>query len=412
MFTGYLTSFDDILCDAKKSKHVIHDTYISIHATISKYVIDNNLILSNVDILVKTLKKSNTYIIYGDNIFKHANDLANAISKITIYVYLYTNVKNEDFSISVNGTRLIQLFNIPKRLYGAVVPIKINNILIYPPEFELIGLYNKLYNPAYYDEWEKLNEIELEVRKYMYTRKKILGGYHSNKKQKKQKKPKESYINTTIIFDWLRNRHDYILVGIHAIFIIKGLHTTCQKVQIITDSPIEKITSDIQHTILKHTGFNITHTTHNANISTDPRLKKTVISVTIPTGVQRGTRTIHLIDIFNSGQYELIPYTVYKDLNIGHTNVLRMFMLIDMWFIRILFTLNVVKGHILKRAIDSIFENFKKIDSIEPSKYSEEIYLGTHVDLIRYKQKQGTYNIFYPYIPEQHRYQKNEFRKV
>lgn len=412
MFVQYLKTFDDVIERAKKSKHVIQKDFFPIYNVVEEYVKENNLILSNVETLIKKEKTTfRSYTIYGDNIFRHANNLANEIAKITIYVLMYTNKKNEDFSITVNGVRFIQLFNIQSRLRRVIVPVKVGGMSMYPPEFELIELYHKLYLPNYADDWDKLQELEVEIRKQMYDRRKILGGYHNKQKHQQSQKYKGTFADNKIIMNWLKGRSDYVLIGINAINILNGSNSYYQKVQILTSCPAEKIVGEFSNLIFQYIGFRVTHKSHNANISFEPRLQKTVVSVTVP-DPKRGKRTIHLLDIFNSPQYELVPYTTYSDLNIGYANVLRMFMLVDLWFLRILFALNLINERALKQSVDVVFENLSNVDKISLSKYSRELYLGTYVDIVRYKQKQSLKNTFYPYNPEQTRYQKGEYRKI
>jgi hypothetical protein len=412
MFNNYLKTLDNVIDKAKKSKHVIQKNFFPIYNGVEKYVKDNNLILSNVETLINKEKTTlRSYTIFGDNIFIHANNLANAIAKITVYVTMYTNSKNEDFSITVNGTRFIQLFNIKNSLRKVIVPVTVGGISMYPPEFELIELYHKLYLPNYADEWEKLQELEVEIRKQMYDRRKILGGYHYKNIHQKNQNHKGTFVDNNIILNWLKGRSDYVLVGVNAINILNGFNNYYQKVQILTSCSTEMIVSEFSNLIFQYIGFHITHKSHSANISFEPRMQKTVVSVTIP-DPKRGNRTIHLMDIFNSPQYELVPYTTYSDLNIGYSNVLRMFILVDLWFLRILFAINLTNELSLKQSIDFIFENLSNVDKISLSKYSRELYLGTYVDLIRYKQKQSLQNTFFPYIPEQMRYQKGNFRSI
>jgi hypothetical protein len=412
MFVQYLKTFDDIIEKAKKSKHIIRKDFFHIYDVVEKYVKDNNLILSSVETLIKKEKTTfRSYIIFGDNIFRHANNLANIIAKITVYVLMYTNKKNENFSITMNGTSFIQLFNIQNRMRKVIVPVTVGGVLMYPPEFELIELYHKLYLPNYADEWDKLQKLEVDIRKQTYDRRKILGGYHNKHKHKQNQKDKRTFVDNKIILKWLKGRNDYMLVGVNAINILNDSDTYYQKVQILTSCPSEKIVSEFSNLIFQYIGFRVTHKIHNANMSFEPRLQKTVVSVTIP-DPKRGKRTIHLMDIFNSPQYELVPYTTYRDLNIGYSNVLRMFMLVDMWFLRILSALNLINERALKQSVDIVFENLSNVDKISLSKYSVELYLGTYVDLMRYKKKQSLQNTFYPYNPEQTRYQKGNFRNI
>lgn len=401
MFSEFVKKMDDVILEAKKSKHVIGDNLSDIYHVIENYVKVNNLILSNVETLLGNIPSQfRQYTLYGDDIFNHANDLSNKLAEVSIYTIMYTNIKNNDFSITVKGSPVVRLFNIPRRLVTVINPIKINDMLIYPPEFELMEIYHKLYSPVYQEDWDNLQEISVKIMRQLINRKKILGG---RSKKKRKKRP----FNNQILLKWLKRRKDYVLVGVNAINILKESNKYHQKLQIITDTPIEQFIQDLDDLIFQQLGFKTSHKTHEMRIPLEPRLRKTVVSITVP-----GRGTIHIIDIFNSARYELIPYTVYSNLQIGYPNVLRMFMMLELWFIRILFVLKHINDTTLRDNVHGIFDNLLDIDNIVVSKYCREMYLGTIVDLTRYLKRQSLQSTFFPYIPEQYRYQKGGYRKI
>lgn len=403
MFNQFLKSFDNVLETARSAPEVSQKEYLSIYTTIEDYVKENNLIVSSPEIFIK--KKTTgikTYTIYGDDIFKHANTLSNEISRITIYVLMHTNKKNEDFVIKVNGQSMINLFNIPKKLKQLVSPIRVCDMLVYPPEFELINVYHKLYSPHHAGEWDDLVELEETLKKHMYERQDIIGGTEISVKPFH-----DNFIDNQLILNWLKGRRDYVLVGINAIAALNNFEDPYfQKIQIITSSDIHKIVSELDNILFQFTGHRCLHKTHSSNIHIEPRMTKTIISIKIK------KRTIHLIDIFNNAQFELVPYTTYDGLEIGYPNVLRMFMLVDMWFLRTLYALEVITDSVLKRGVCDILKYIKVIDGLDPSCYDSENYLGVYIDLNRHKQKEALGNIYYPYIPEQARYSKGSYRTI
>lgn len=198
MFEEYLDKFDEILIKAKQSKHVRNDEMDSIYKIIEEYIVKNKLIVSNSRLLADIEEnKVKSYVIYGSDIFIHANNLANEISKITIHVFLFTNIKNQDFTVMVNGINTIQFYNISKKLNSLFLPVKKNKFLIYPPEFELLEIYYKLYSPLYFKDWEELEIIKNSIEKQFIDRKKIIGGLTINKKLN---------FDTSIIFNWLKGK--------------------------------------------------------------------------------------------------------------------------------------------------------------------------------------------------------------
>ena len=83
--------------------------------------------------------------------------------------------------ISIATLILTMIFNVNKKIMASIKPVNIGGINMYPSEFELIEIYHKLYSPNYASEWSKLKEWEQKLVKLMYSRKKIMGGYKSNK---------------------------------------------------------------------------------------------------------------------------------------------------------------------------------------------------------------------------------------
>lgn len=413
MFNQFLKSADSVISEAKQSAHVIQEEYFPIYDVIEQYVKDNNLILSNAEMLIKKEKTTlRSYIIYGDYIFGHANALANLIAAINIYVLLFTTTKNEDFTIVVDGNRIVQLFNIPKRFIHVIKPVKIgaSNILLYPPEFELIEIYHQLYLPNYYSDREKLELWERELRLQLSNRRGIIGRGES--KTTKFSKPTNLLMDNKIIINWLKNRNDYVLIGTNAINTLLNDSRYCQKIQLIVADNISLFINELSNLIAQHTGHTPTYKSHQTHLPTEPRLTKTVLSINIPASKHSPSRNMHLVDIFNAASYELIPYTVYANINIGYPNVLKMFTLIDLWFLRILSALGFVTKNSLEKGVGINLRLLDKTDEISLSMFGRELYLGVYSDIKRYKQKQGSANVFYPYNPEQCRYQKGTYRVI
>jgi hypothetical protein len=427
MFKSFLEqSIDSVVLKARTSEHVVQQKYIDIYKIIEDHVKEHKLIVSNVETLLnKNKTNSSSYIIYGTNIFKHANAICNAIAVVNIYVSLSTNVKNEDFEIFVDGAPMIQLWNVQPKLITTISPILINDMLLYPPEFELMSIYHKLYVPNYASEWSKLKELSLIIYDQFKDRQLIIGGKHKKQKFKNSSnfknsssfknssnfKAKENYskaqsgISNIIILNWLKGRKDYMLVGKNAINILNNTYTEHrqdskyeQKIQIIVSSNINNFITEFKNLIKQLTGYDPYSKTYNLNLLIEPRLEKVLVSVVI------NTRTIHLLEIFNAAAYELVPYSIYKDFNIAYKNVIRMYQLIDLWFFRLLAAMNLIKSSYLKTLVENIFKTFDSIDDIPDDIYELELFMGINVELKRFKQKNKISSGIYPYYPENYRY--------
>jgi predicted transcriptional regulator len=386
MFSAFLKNIDNVLEDAKKSPHVVQDNFFKIYEIVENYVAKNNLMLSNMEILSRRKKKSfNTYIIYCNDAFKHANDLANALAKETIYILLYTQQQNKEFSITVKGKWLIHVYNIPLQFLNVIYPVKIDNMLLYPPEFELIDIYHKLYSPHYADEWDKVRELEPSIKQLFKKRKNLMAGDMIEGGAPVRRKK----INSSII-NWLKERNDYVIVGEFAINMMTELSKKTCCIQLIIDSPLDKFVAEFDNFIYQLTGTRTIKKTHTANIYIEPRLKKTVLKTRL-----NNEKTVRILEIFNSGQFELIPYSTKNNLMIGYPNVLRTYILLNLWYSTILFALGKIDKYILSSNVGNVFRQMDMIDLIKNSEYSHESYLGTYVKLAVWKKHRADKGTFY-----------------
>lgn len=414
MFNSFLTTINKTLEDAKKSKHVVHERHFPIYEAIEEYVKKNSLILSNVETLLdESYSNIRSYVIYGNNILRHANNLSNKIAQVTIYVLMYTTKVREDFTIVVDGVPMVQLQNISNKLLKTVNYICVKGINMYPPELELIEVYHKLYLPQFSKEWENLEKWETSLMSMVEKRKSIFGGRRNKTKMNKKRsrfndRLGKRGVDNKVILNWLKQRDDYVLLGTNAVNILNKSREYSQKIQIITSSPFDKIVSEFSNMIFQYIGVEPTNKVHVVNIPSDPRLKKVVISV----AVGHKKRNIHLMDVFNSSNYELVPYIVYDNLNIGYGYVLKRFLLVDIWFMQILFHLNYITKEYLKRSIETSFSLMNQVKKVKLSENVRVEYIGTHVDFVIYKKMLGLSNSFYPYNPERQRYQTGRYRNI
>lgn len=400
MFNQFLQIADNVINNAKNSTHVVAKGLLPIHSIIEQYIKEHGLILSNVDVLLEEKNNNaSSYTIYGDNIFRHANNLANIIATHTIFVLLFTNDKNKDFTITVNGIPLIQLYNIMPRIRKIVFPITVRGMFMYPPEFELLEVYRKLYLPNFASEWEAYNKIRIKLEKLLTDRTTIIGGERNKKKHR--------LFDANIILNWLRGRRDYVLIGDNSINVLLDKKKDKYKVQIISNS-VDKFIAELENFIIQYTGFEPTINTHNANIPEEPRITKTVVSVNLK--INGKQKIVHILDVFNNAEYELIPFTTYRGLSIAYPNVIKHFQLLNVWYLRTLKAFG--KIHNIKHLINRIIDNISIINTIPNKLFTTEEYIGINYDVKLYKKIQGTGNEFYPYNPEQHRYLKGCYRKV
>lgn len=399
MFSKFIKVVGELVDDTGPP---ISQTRVEVIDIIKKYIRKHKLILSNVDVLLGSDGQLGTFDVYGENILIHANDLSNEIAKITVYVKLYTNVKNMDFTIVVDGDRIVNLYGMRKSYIEVIDPVSVSNILLYPPELELIDICRRLYSPNHYDEWKDLEKKRESLLFLMRDRTFKLGGKCSNKNIKNR-------IDKSNIINWLKSRDDYVLIGEVALDYINGRDKNFQRIQIIVGESMNVFINELRNLILQSYGVYPLKKEYHVGISTDSRLEKNVISVVICDEKKRKFKT-HIMDIYNAASYSLIPYSKYNGMHIGYPNVLISFLLIDLWLVRTLNHSGNFTDKSLKDYVRYVFKHISFIEKISHSKYNNEYYIGVFSDLMRYKRKQGTDNIYYPYIPEKYRFNKGCYR--
>jgi hypothetical protein len=221
----------------------------------------------------------------------------------------------------------------------------------------------------------------------------------------------QSEFDLSIILNWLKKRTDYMIIGQLAVDLLTDKQLPkFIKVQVIC-SDVELLKGEITNIISQHMKLTPQFKLHQAGVATEPRMCKTVVSIMF------NDRTLHIMDVYNSGSYELVPYTVYRDYHIGFPYVLKMYLLMDIWFLRIIFVLKLIDKFMLNKSVTNAMAYFNQVDSLMSPPHIQkflphETYLGVYVDLVKYKQKQGLNNEMFPYYPEQYRYNKGQYRSI
>jgi len=389
MFKNSLGALEDSIKKANDSPHMIRYNMVEVYDIVERYLQEKNVIISNPCLLMgKPITQP--YTIYCNNALCVANDLANEISKHCIYVFMYTNIKNVNFTITVYNTVVVIIHNIHYKIRDSMYPVIKNKMKIYPPELELINIYHKLYDVYYVSEWDDLRVVEFELYKQIKARIPLITGGGDKKNP------------VRIVSDmlkWLEGQTEYMLVGESALDYIND--NKCHKLQLIGGGVI---IGNIKHKLQEISNKKAMCKEHSANIPTLPRLNRTSISVYV------NNKYTHIIDVYNASTYENVPYTIYKGLHVGHLEVIFMYVLMNVWNMRVLVTLGICP--LSKTSVNIIYslQKIKKNRKLDPSIFQYEMYLGEHVKV--YLQKQNLTNTFYPYIPEQHRYQCGRYRSI
>lgn len=434
MFSKYVSNyFTDVEKAARDSKNVIQYDNIPVYECILRYCKNNKLYISNVDSMVAstetttsdTTRAANhqsdkktpstttasakayssdimryfnmhnnpmvTFIIYGEFIFRHANRLANELAeKHTIYVELVTTIKDRIFSMKVNGDpRMLLFYNIHRDHIGAINAIKGRWL---PPKLEMITINHKLYSPQHYGDLGDLLRQEAQCWK-IYCRR-------VNPQPLNRKK---TYPYNSIVMTWLKNRVDCILVGPMA---TTYPHRTNHKIQIITCMNVGQASDELKQLLKKLAGVVASTRTYTVtNIPGEYRMTKTLVS-------HKGN---HLIEVYNTPSYELVPYTVVDNIQVGTEHVLIYHMLLDSWLVSVLGSSGKLPSSMAERIVASnahVIQHIKKAARRQRGDATRPEFMGVYHDDFLAKKRVSLSNTYRRYYPAQYKKTNGSYRTI
>jgi RimJ/RimL family protein N-acetyltransferase len=339
--------------------------YSEYYSCTEEFIEENKLILGgelSIDLLYnkdintnKYLSKVNLeYVIYSKSPFPHANQLADRFLKIksvfpSDYISVNTIIPYKELIIRINDRPLIKLINIPKYkgvpLFDLITTKEVKGLFTDKKikvlfDAHLIDIYHKLYNPNESENWIKLLEYErllfdqlsIDISKYTKVHNVTTGGKDKN---------------IEIFSDF-----DCVIVN----------NGSSGRLQILIH---EKDLLDIKKQL------NASSELLSTNILEDDILKKWVLT------------THHgVIEVFNSLDYELIPYSMHGKFKMGNKFVQLRFKLIELWNLHIV--LNIKKeGDFLIKRITSLINEIKTLrNGIEDiSNFQLTNYSGIYINV-------------------------------
>ena len=399
------TNFIDDL--QKKASPVIKKTrakYDVARQTVIEFCKDNDVFLSNPKALAVEDDIDDVFEMYCENPYKYALMLTNELyKKCSKYVVLKTFSKNKQLEILFNTFTLVNIYAIVREkranIKDLVLPIVINKINYISPELELIDIYRSLYNPAKKDDWEELLDIEEKLLPRVFDRVKILGGKCDPCKLKRT-----ASINSLkkIVLENFVNGSEYVVLGEYGLRILSGDIKSHEKIQIVSKNRIEDDIKQLIEFIEKYTDYGITYRRQKIDIPKDFRTKKFTVYVEFP----KLGKTVQkaFLDIYNSAQFELIPYVKKDGYLVGNPFVLSRFLMIDLWIIRIIHKLGLIPQTFLTQKIILLIKMLKQIKALKwKSMVFGDKYIGNFEDyFISTKIDNLTQDFSYPYYPALH----------
>jgi hypothetical protein len=308
-----------------------------------------------------------------------------------------TTIRNQDLTVSVNCRALVRVFS-----FGMYRGKSIESVLeretreshitkkpirVIPSDVHLMHLYRNLYSPSKLSEWEaSVDILQDTTSRGIDNIKKWLGG--------------DDRVNTKFAMQLLerRLRDHVVFVGEHAISLL-GETTNYQRLQVIVDD-FDKVSTIVKNALLEESKsiyvkkFEVEFVQYLLNIPTDFRIRKFTVYIKSPRG------NFPILDIFTSGEFELIPFVQIDKSRVGSSLVIARFLCIDIWTMRVL---SVTSGTNTKTRVRQLLDVLASLQI--DINFQKENYFGIHQDeviarkaLMKKNKPAGRY---YPVLKQQ-----------
>jgi hypothetical protein len=332
------------------------------------YCADKSLIVSDIRTLLSDSDPLDAQIhVYCDAPVQHARAITDALYTMSRWVKMGTTTTGEEMVIYFDTIPLVYVTAIKKHrsisLQDLIAPVDIDGVSYMSPEIELIDLYRILYTPNMECEWEKsvLQEKKLMTMVHDRVDNKILGG--------KKKKCNDCSQNRSAGIDQMRiavlegpcQSEQYVVVGHWAVALAKGDTPPQDKLQIICGD-VELAIKCIMDTLQQHTRFAVTFTQQNLHIPKDFRTRRYTLYIQYPSLTGGTPMKKPFMDVFNSAEFELIPYAKVGKYMLGSPYVLLRFFMIDLWIVRLVYKLNLIDQGVLRKKIRILMEIIDSVD--------------------------------------------------
>lgn len=307
--------------------------------------------------------------IYADNAYEFSVTLIdelyahfkNRSPHIPVRSLVLDTLTHTEYTISINTRIITKIVSFGKYrdvdLFSIMQPVTHKgrfsdaDIKIIPADLLLIDVYKALYTPQP-DNWPRNYNI-LEKIINVLPQKTGAGDYINVEATVGQA---IKYFATVGVF-----------IGDYAI----DQDKPPTRLQVIVDRGIDEIVGGLEKYLNKSKvkfavgKYKLEHVKFYLNLFTDFRLNKYTIYIT------NAVAKFPIVDVFNSGTYELIPYEETAQCKIAHNLVILRFLLIDMW------TLKIIKKSTDSQRYHEILTNFHAIKD-RPVKFNLSKYYGIY----------------------------------
>ena len=229
------------------------------------------------------------------------------------YANMMTGVPRKEFTINVDERRLFRVKALEVHRGGRCTDIIVPSVrpanfarakggaplplLCMGPEIQLIDIYASLANPSRAGDWPALVRAEEALRKIYVdeVRDKVKGVGGGGEE------PPVSALVEALAAEYIP-RSGHVAVGGYATRVYSPGAGAHARLQIVTSNSFKEEERAVCR-IASRMGFNVQTTMDEPKVPTDDRLRRMAIHVVRP-----GARREAVLYIYNSGEYELIPF--------------------------------------------------------------------------------------------------------
>lgn len=345
----------ELIADAKK--FVLENDrakYKPYFETAEKFCSDRGIVIggaNGIELLLghEMTKDSFFWELYCSDVFENGKALIEALYATKVNhvdsrtLYLQTNIKNRELTILVDARYLFKIYSLETyrgvSLSGTMNTVQVDGwfgakVNVFPPAIVLISLYQGLYSPSKCGQWEDLCAAEkLVYQKFIASENagEIQGGFDRS-------------VADDIMLHSLLKDNRIVLIGDYAMS--KYGISVGSRIQILTDIPMEELATMTSRVLsneknqlrkIKVTHSRTSYARFNLNIPSDFQISKHTMYAVV------GGEQIPLYDVFNSPEYEQIPYNVIDKIQVAAPYVLLRFIFIDIWIIKLIIGIGRVK---------------------------------------------------------------------
>jgi hypothetical protein len=389
-------SFPDIIeraeCEATAialEDRKVYDKYLK---ACEKFAIEHDWIAFNIYAPDGTLS-SYQYTFYGTHITKEVKKLAEILYDIdpqglSHYTVKLTKILNSFLTINVNGREIVKVKALP--VVRGFRSAEVIETVLYPGHFQnksiqyagpliqLMPIYSMLTNPFYVDKWEKLLVEEKKLRGELggetaaktavvqqdgttggFAAMVQCGGGTVSQHGSQNARAPSGHGTLAAIIAKLTKKYitgfNRVLIGTYAILQrserthINNPSGNIQKLQVITANPLQDEAAEITQLL---SGYSIMWKIDELYNPLYPKLRRMTFHFE-----EKGRRHLFL-DVYNSAEYNTIPYTNLLDVKIGTPFVIMLYKLIDIFSVKILAKLNLISAQHAENIINGSMKDF------------------------------------------------------